>query len=61
MIFPLAGILLGAILGAFQAKRKGGKTMDMLQWGSVLAIVFGLIGLFILIYVDRSMATAVAG
>ena len=61
MIFPLAGILLGAILGAFQAKRKGGKTMDMLQWGAVLAIVFGLIGLFILIYVDRSMATAVAG
>ena len=61
MIFPLAGILLGALLGAFQAKRKGGKTMDMLQWGAVLAIVFGLIGLFILIYVDRSMATAVAG
>jgi hypothetical protein len=58
MIYPLAGILLGALVGAFQAKRKGGKVLDMLQWGAVLAIVFGLIGLFVLIYIDRSYAAS---
>ena len=58
MIFPLTGILLGAILGAFQAKRKGGKVFDMLQWGAVCGIILGLIGLFVLIYIDRSYLAA---
>lgn len=54
MIFPLAGLLLGAIFGAFRAKRRGGKTFDLLQWAGVYAMLFGLIGLFVMIYIDRS-------
>lgn len=53
MIFPLAGILLGAFLGAYQAKSRGGKRLDMLQWGAVFAILFGLIGMFVVIMLQR--------
>ncbi len=53
MILPLAGMVLGAILGTSQAWRRGGKLYDMLQWGAVFALVFGLLGLFILIFLAR--------
>lgn len=53
MIFPLAGLLIGAIVGAFRAKSRGGKTKDMLQWGAVFAIIFGLVGIFLLIFLQR--------
>lgn len=54
MIFPLAGLLFGAILGAIRAKMRGGKGLDMLQWGAVFSIMLGLIGLFILVYIERA-------
>lgn len=55
MIYPLGGALLGAIVGAFAARRRGGKGADMAQWGSVLAIVFGMLGLFLLVFIERSV------
>lgn len=55
MIFPLSGLLIGAIVGAMRAKSKGGKGKDMLQWGAVFAIIFGLIGLFLLIFLQRTL------
>ena len=54
MIFPLTGMLLGAIIGAYRAKSKGGKGKDIAQWAIVFAIIFGLIGLFLLIFIERS-------
>ena len=54
MIYPLAGLILGALFGALQAKRRGGKTLDLLQWGAVLAMIGGLIGLFIAIFITRA-------
>lgn len=54
MIYPLSGILIGAIFGAFRAKKRGGKMQDLIQWGLVFAIIFGLIGLFALIFIERS-------
>ncbi|MDO7558398.1 MAG: hypothetical protein MUR46_11370 [Loktanella sp.] len=54
MIFPLAGLLIGAILGALRAKMRGGTTFDLLQWGAVFAMGFGLIGLFILVFIERA-------
>ena len=54
MIYPLAGIVLGAILGALRARAQGGKTLDMLQWGAVFAIIGALIGLAVVIGIDRS-------
>jgi uncharacterized protein YqgC (DUF456 family) len=54
MIYPLAGLLLGAILGAFGARRQGGKRLDLLQWAAVGAIIGGIVGLFVLIFIERS-------
>jgi hypothetical protein len=54
MIFPLSGLLLGLVLGAFRARRRGGTTADLIQWALVHALVLGLLGLFVLIFVERS-------
>lgn len=54
MIYPLGGILIGAVLGAFRARRQGGTGLDMAQWAAVYGILFGLIGLFVLIFIERS-------
>ncbi|WP_172623854.1 hypothetical protein [Octadecabacter sp. SW4] len=55
MIFPLTGILIGAVTGVFMAKRRGGKPADMAQWGAALGLIFGVIGMFVLIIVERSI------
>ena len=54
-MIPLFGLLIGAIFGALRAKSRGGKGKDMLQWGAVFAIIFGVIGMFILIILQRSL------
>lgn len=54
MIFPLTGMVLGALLGAYRAKAKGGTGKDIAQWAIVFAIIFGLLGLFMLIFVERA-------
>lgn len=56
MILPLAGLLIGALLGALGARRQGGTRLDLLQWAAVGAIIGGLVGLFVLIAVARSYA-----
>ncbi|MFQ6549576.1 hypothetical protein AADZ90_016610 [Aestuariibius sp. 2305UL40-4] len=53
MIFPLSGLFLGALAGAFVARKRGGKRADIAQYALVYAIIFGLAGLFLLILVDR--------
>ena len=55
MIYPLSGLLIGAVLGAFGARRRQGTALDMAQWAAVGAIVFGLIGLFVLVVIERSV------
>lgn len=55
MIYPLAGILIGAVLGAFGARRRGGTGLDLAQWAAVGAIICGLIGLFVLVGIERSV------
>jgi uncharacterized membrane protein len=54
MIYPLAGLVIGAALGAIGARRRGGKPLDLLQWAAVGAIVGGLVGLFVLVFIERS-------
>lgn len=56
MFFPLSGLLFGAVYGALRARSKGGKGKDMLQWGAVFAIVWALIGLFVLIMLQRAIS-----
>lgn len=54
MSLVYAGLVLGALVGAFQAKRNDGQTKDVLQWAAVYGIIFGIIGLFLTIFILRS-------
>ncbi len=54
MIYPVGGLVLGALVGAVRARMRGGKMLDMLQWGSAFALIFGIIGTFILVFMLRS-------
>ena len=49
----LAGILGGATYGALLAKRREGTGLDMAQYGAGYGIAFGLLGLFVTIFVDQ--------
>lgn len=49
----IAGLLLGGVFGALQAKRRGGKRLDMLQYGAGYAIFLSLLGLLLTIAIDR--------
>lgn len=55
MIIPLGGLLIGALFGAFNAKRRGGNWADMTQWAAVGAVILSVIGLCIMIVLDRSL------
>lgn len=56
MIIPVAGLILGAIIGAIRARMRGGKLLDMLQWGAAFGVICGIIGLFILVLLLRTAA-----
>lgn len=53
---PVIGLVIGAALGALVARRKGGSGLDMAQYGGAFAILFGLIGLFVAIFLARNAA-----
>jgi hypothetical protein len=52
-LIVIGGFLLGAILGSVLALRRGGRRLDMLQYGAVFAIIFTIIGMFLTIVIDR--------
>jgi len=49
----LAGLVLGVLVGAVTAKKRGGKALDMAQYAAGYAIAFMLIGLFATIFIER--------
>ena len=51
----LAGAVLGAILGVWNARRRGGSRLDMAQYGAATAIAFALIGLIITVMIHRQL------
>jgi cation transporter-like permease len=55
MIYPIAGLVLGALVGAWRARARGGKPADMVQWAIVHALILGLAGLFAAVLLTRSM------
>ncbi len=57
LIDPHAGLLIGAILGTLGARRQGGKRLDLLQWAAVGSIIGGIVGLFVLIFIERGYVT----
>lgn len=53
--YVLGAFLLGAIGGGLRARAMGGKAADIAQYAAVFGILFGLIGLFITVYLDRML------
>ena len=51
----IAGILGGALWGAWLARRRKGNGFDIAQYAAGYAIAFGLLGLFVTIFVERMM------
>lgn len=49
----LGGMLLGAVLGAALAHKRGGKLLDKLQYAAGFGIAFAMLGLFITVFVNR--------
>jgi hypothetical protein len=54
-MFVIGGLILGAIGGGLSARRRGGKPADIAQWAAVWAILFGLLGLFVTLFLDRML------
>ena len=54
MIYPVGGFILGALLGAVRARMRGGQSLDLLQWGAAFGLMFGIIGLFVMVFLLRS-------
>lgn len=52
----LAAVLSGAALGAYRARKLGGKTLDMVQYGAAHAMAFGIVGLVVTVILERSLA-----
>lgn len=51
----IGGLVIGALWGAFSARRRGGKPADIAQYAAVYAIVLGILGLFLTILIERLM------
>lgn len=49
----IVAVLLGAAIGVLKAKKRGGVLADMLQYGAVYAIFFGIIGVIVTLTIDR--------
>ncbi|MBC2835346.1 hypothetical protein [Paragemmobacter straminiformis] len=49
----IAGLVLGAAIGARTALKRGGRKLDALQYGAGYGILFALFGLVITIIVGR--------
>jgi len=45
---------LGAIFGAYTARKRKGALLDILQYAAVYAIAFSIIGLFVTVIIERS-------
>ena len=52
----IGAVLLGILLGVYNARKRGGNTADMLQYGAVYAIAFGIVGVIATIVIHRMLA-----
>ncbi|MFA5538345.1 MAG: hypothetical protein WCZ72_08825 [Gemmobacter sp.] len=51
----IAGFVLGALWGAYLARRRRGNRLDMAQYAAGFGIAFALLGLFATIFLERML------
>ncbi len=49
----IIGAILGGIIGGTIAKRRGGKTLDIVQYVGIYALAFGLVGMLATLVIHR--------
>lgn len=52
-MFVIGGLIIGALLGTYNARKRGGSLGDILQYAAVYAIILGLAGMLITLMVHR--------
>ena len=53
-VLVLVALLFGVMVGVWRAKRRGGKTLDMLQYAAAHAIPLMILAMFVTIFLDRA-------
>ncbi len=54
-MITIIAALTGIAVGSVTALRRGGKTMDALQYGAGFGIAFTLLGMLLTIILDRTL------
>ena len=49
----LAFAIVGAIIGGFTARGRGGKPLDIAQYAASYSMAFAIIGLFVTVFLTR--------
>ena len=55
-MFVLGGMLVGALLGGFTARRRGGAALDIAQYAAGYGILFAVIGVVVTVAINRMFA-----
>lgn len=50
-----AGLVLGAVIGAAQARRRGGKGIDMAHHAAIYGIAGGILGMLVTVILTRTL------
>jgi len=51
----IAGIVIGALLGAANARRRGGSGFDIAQYAAVWGIIGAILGMFATVGIERML------
>jgi uncharacterized protein YqgC (DUF456 family) len=51
----IAGIIIGALVGAFNARKRGGSRLDIAQYAGVGALIGAMLGMFATIGIERML------
>ena len=51
----LIAALLGALIGGFTARKRGGNRLDILQYAAGYALAFVIVGMIATVLIDRAM------
>lgn len=51
----IAFALFGILLGAYQARKRGGQRLDLAQYGAAYGLAFAILGMFVTVFLSRGM------
>lgn len=54
-MFVIAGLVIGAAIGARTALKRGGRKLDALQYAAGYGIAFALLGMAVTLFADRML------